>query len=550
MGENIPLYSILSHTWTDEEVTFNDFTAGSYQHLKGYQKILGCCKVSQQEGFGYTWIDTCCIDKSSSAELSEAINSMFRWYKNSATCYAYLSDVSESDTSLCTSPGPGILESQFSTSFSQSRWFTRGWTLQELIAPDIVIFLNGAWQEIGTRSSLIELLVDSTGIDQALFEHNRHLHDITQLLRGYPIAQRMSWAANRRTTRVEDVAYSLIGLFDVNMPLLYGEGSKAFTRLQREIMNDSDDFSIFAWEPEHMWSLSSSGLLAYSPACFPWMDDRIALVSTKLYGHSRLSSNPVLSYEISKSRAMLNICILGSPRTLSKQNPQLLSRLKTARIKGGNLWPCEFKGQTEENLLIGVLNCRTRKGLIVLLLRDGGQRIFERYHKGPSIYLDDEDLILPPAQCVYVELNKQIPQQGIVQRCPTQARVIIRLGGCGYSLKSASSEGSKDDENIWWLFGSVNQGFFHFHHAHHEAWPPFLLLYHYDIDSCHVRFKCFTVQNDFTEGEARMAVEKYLETLESSHNTEEIRMWLTDTKQVVVKVRITSHLCDLLCLME
>ncbi|KAJ4292903.1 hypothetical protein N0V88_005563 [Collariella sp. IMI 366227] len=191
-GSDIPPYAILSHTWGEEE-----------------------------------WIDTCCIDKSSSAELSEAINSMFRWYREAEVAYAFLSDVDADED-------PRLLGS----SFRSARWFTRGWTLQELIAPGVIYFYGAGWKEIGSRSSLVRLICNITGISSGYFRTG----DLSQ----FSAAQRMSWAANRKTTRPEDEAYCLLGLFDINMPLLYGEGQRAFVRLQEEILRQSEDDSLFS----------------------------------------------------------------------------------------------------------------------------------------------------------------------------------------------------------------------------------------------------------------------------------------------------------------
>jgi hypothetical protein len=270
MEDQTPPYTILSHTWGNEEVTFKDFISGEYQHMKGYSKLRGCCRLSRQDGYEYTWIDTCCIDKSSSAELSEAINSMFRWYERSEVCYAYLSDV-----------GP---KSREEIPLEKSRWFTRGWTLQELIAPATVVFYESTWQEIGIKSDppFAERLAAITGIDQLLLQHVGSDMSVSERLRNYTIAQRMSWAATRRTTRVEDEAYCLLGLFDVNIPLLYGESNKAFLRLQQEIMKGSSDSSIFAWRyrrpptaitHRNRASIETLGLLATSPWYFEGLND-------------------------------------------------------------------------------------------------------------------------------------------------------------------------------------------------------------------------------------------------------------------------------------
>jgi hypothetical protein len=173
----------------------------------------------------YKWIDSCCIDKSSSAELSEAINSMYKWYANAQVCYAYLSDVD--------------VDQNAESALRLSQWFSRGWTLQELLAPRVVQFYDKNWLEIGTKQSLSWLLAEITGIGSGSLSGDKVLTCI---------AQKMSWAARRKTTRAEDLAYCLMGLFDVNMPLLYGEGGqKAFIRLQTEIMATTTDESIFAW---------------------------------------------------------------------------------------------------------------------------------------------------------------------------------------------------------------------------------------------------------------------------------------------------------------
>ena len=146
-------------------------------------------------------VDTCCIDKSSSAELTESINSMYRWYQEAAICYAYLFDVQSGDMS----------------SLSRSAWLTRGWTLQELIAPARVEFYSSTWDNLRTKASLKKEISAVTGIDVEVLEGA----DPDR----FSVTKRMSWASKRTTTRVEDRAYSLLGLFGVNMPMLYGEGA-------------------------------------------------------------------------------------------------------------------------------------------------------------------------------------------------------------------------------------------------------------------------------------------------------------------------------------
>ncbi|KAJ8126188.1 hypothetical protein O1611_g7449 [Lasiodiplodia mahajangana] len=231
-SDDIEEFTILSHTWGAEEVTLQDWESLSTAELElkdGYRKIDYCCKQALEDGYDWVWVDTCCIDKSSSAELTEAINSMFRWYQDAAICYAHLTDVPD-DTSQDT----------LLTALSGSRWFTRGWTLQELLASSDVIFYSDKWQKLTTKLNSVEILSTITGIEKGYLE-------------GVPLetastAKKMSWAASRETTRIEDIAYCLLGIFDVNMPLIYGEGKKAFKRLQEEIMKaNPEDHTLFAW---------------------------------------------------------------------------------------------------------------------------------------------------------------------------------------------------------------------------------------------------------------------------------------------------------------
>ncbi|KAI9764570.1 MAG: hypothetical protein M1839_005882 [Geoglossum umbratile] len=229
VGKNIPSYAVLSHTWgpDDEEVTFNDLANGVGKSKTGYRKIRFCAKQAANDGLQFFWIDTCCINKSSSAELSEAINSMFRWYHNAARCYVYLSDVSVSYF-----VGDSKFTCRWKTAFKKSKWFTRGWTLQELIAPTLVEFFSVEGECLGDKKSLEQTLHEITGI-------------ATQALRGSPLSyfstdERMLWASNRHTKREEDTAYSLLGIFNIYMPLIYGEGrQKALGRLLKEIKDNN-----------------------------------------------------------------------------------------------------------------------------------------------------------------------------------------------------------------------------------------------------------------------------------------------------------------------
>jgi hypothetical protein len=349
----VPPYTILSHRWEGEEVTFQELQNGQAKEKQGYAKIKGCCRQAREDGFEYAvstheskaneyeeclltflckWIDSCCIDKTSSAELSEAINSMFQWHRKAQVCYAYLSDVSE-----------GIENPPYhrDSEFRRSLWFTRGWTLQELLAPEIVIFYNRYWAEIGTKGDMKNLVGSITGIESEY------------LLYYYPsgasVAMKMSWASRRTTTRVEDKAYCLMGLFGVHMPLLYGEGEKAFYRLQLEIIASSTDESIFAWEMRKPECTSDAdfddfeytlGILATGPEMFQSCGDIVACRS--------LLSDERPSYEMTNKG--LRIHIPGELESPSKYLPNPVGR----------------RYQISERLLF--LNCTTIKSQKVVAI--------------------------------------------------------------------------------------------------------------------------------------------------------------------------------------
>jgi hypothetical protein len=265
-------YAILSHTWDEEEVTLQDMEKGLAPTLKGYLKLRNSCQRATNDGYEWIWIDTCCIDKTSSSELSEAINSMFEYYSQSNVCYAYLADI------------------QSLEGLEKSRWFTRGWTLQELLAPRVVILFDSLWKKLGTKQSCSQKISSRTGIPE-------------EVVLGRPIetcnvAQRMSWASQRQTTRAEDIAYCLWGLFDVHMSPIYGEGAEnAFLRLQEEILRQSADHTLFLWTPKH--DPYNQGLLASSPRafcthseCFEWMGE-LQVKESPFDPYAHLRSMPI-----------------------------------------------------------------------------------------------------------------------------------------------------------------------------------------------------------------------------------------------------------------
>lgn len=259
--EQTPDYAILSHTWNNSEISLSELSklvAGHGPPMDS--KVTKCCELAARKGWNYVWIDTCCIDKTSSAELSEAINSMFRWYQSAKVCYAYLIDVD-------------ISKLDWKLQFCNSRWFKRGWTLQELLAPRNVEFYDCEWRKIGSKETLYYEISSATGIELL------HL----DIHRDASTAQKMSWASERETTRPEDMSYCLLGLFDINMTPIYGEGPNAFVRLQQKIAKKIDDESLFAWndpnpDPRHKFT----GMFAKSPKAFAKSGDIRPITSGSL----------------------------------------------------------------------------------------------------------------------------------------------------------------------------------------------------------------------------------------------------------------------------
>jgi len=216
-SSDIPPYAILSHTWDVDEFNFENLVNRTGESKAGYRKILFCGEQAARDHLQYFWVDTCCIDKWNPDELSNAINSMFRWYQNAAKCYVFLSDVPIS-----------TVVNEWEVSFRKSRWFTRGWTLQELIAPASVEFFSSQLQRLGDKQSLEQQIHEITAIPiKALHGHP---------LGNFSVVERMAWAKSRQTTQAEDGAYCLLGIFGISMLLDYGEGKEnALNRLQKEV---------------------------------------------------------------------------------------------------------------------------------------------------------------------------------------------------------------------------------------------------------------------------------------------------------------------------
>jgi hypothetical protein len=271
--DNPPPYAILSHTWTDdEEVTYDELVAGTGKDKAGYAKIRFCGEKAAQDGLQYFWVDTCSINKSTLQELQTAINSMFRWYQRASKCYIYLSYIQVPDEVIDTQ----AFRVTWEQAFQRSRWFTPGWTLQELLAPASVEFFSKEGKRLGSRIFL-----------------EQEIHEITKIpirvLRGQSLTdssveERMSWAARRTTTLKEDKVYCLLGIFQIFLPLIYGE-AYATLRLREEIQRRQE-----GWGTESLQDLTRAFLAENG--------------SISLYEHMQLTIHSLLIITFSKKRAL------------------------------------------------------------------------------------------------------------------------------------------------------------------------------------------------------------------------------------------------------
>lgn len=327
----VPSYAILSHTWEDDEITFQEMTSlhPSLKQRKSWSKITATCALALQQNLEFVWIDTCCIDKSSSAELTESINSMFAWYRQAARCYVFLSDFL-----------PGS-EEHIEQHLPKCRWWTRGWTLQELIAPVELQFYDSGWVLVGTKRGLLRIVAEITKIPQDVL-----LNGTDSVLSKFSIAARMAWAAYRETTRPEDEAYCLLGLFNVNMPLIYGEGRKAFRRLQEEIVKSSDDLTILGCD-----SSSACGFTVEEAAASRY--SLFALCSAQFRGCENVSQH---AYRFQTDFTVTN---------------------RGLRFPGKlPLQVCRYREESRLSLTLGWQNLK--KDPLRLILRKVGPRVFRR----------------------------------------------------------------------------------------------------------------------------------------------------------------------------
>ncbi|KAI6120017.1 hypothetical protein EDD16DRAFT_1578869 [Pisolithus croceorrhizus] len=244
-------YATLSHRWGKGEPSLRDIEGRNIYSMpftRALGKLQAFCAVALKQDYSWAWSDTCCIDKHNDNEVQETILSMFSWYRQSALTIIHLCDVADTD------------------SFVNSEWFNRGWTLQELLAPRTILFYTRDWSlykniassNHKTDAVVLEELETATGIESRFLTNFSPGMDNARL--------RLQWASMRRTTRPEDIVYSLFGIFDVRLPILYGESAeKALGRLLAEIISLSGDVSLLDWvgEPSQFRSYFPSKITCY-----------------------------------------------------------------------------------------------------------------------------------------------------------------------------------------------------------------------------------------------------------------------------------------------
>ncbi|TBU45947.1 hypothetical protein BD309DRAFT_889459 [Dichomitus squalens] len=373
-------YAILSHVWDTREQTYQDIRqlqencASDRTNPRDFvgEKIKQSCLIAERHGYKWIWNDTCCIDKTSSSALSEAINSMYRYYSLADVCYAFLADVPSASS---TRP----LDEKSAKLFAKSKWHKRGWTLQELIAPSFLIFLSSRWEVLGTKHHLASLLESVTRVPAPLLTNEQELGSFSP-------AQRISWAADRETTRIEDRAYSLLGIFGIHMTTLYGEGERAFQRLQEKIMKTSIDTSLFTWGPRIEWSslcaaASAKGrhhdhrnsdlyLLSTSPRKYHLASKVYFATSPTLFG--RTPNDPAIE-------------TLGG-QVIRKPYSSRPTSIPTFSITQYGVH-CHFPVITTPSFKVAILFCRdetTQLGLILTPCPDALDPLLPLYHTGWS----------------------------------------------------------------------------------------------------------------------------------------------------------------------
>ncbi|KAK0643222.1 heterokaryon incompatibility protein-domain-containing protein [Cercophora newfieldiana] len=433
-----PHYAILSHTWEEDEVLFEDMATSERMaevttvKAKAWAKIQRSCAMARTFCFDYIWIDTLCIDKSSSAELSEAINSMFEYYAFAGVCLAYISDYKDEGLRS------GVVDA---TNFLNSRWFTRGWTLQELIVPSNLVFYDMDWLPIGNRHFLANAIASKTSIYRKILARRGptrgkgkspgradNLNDLRRDLTAVCVAAKMKWVSTRQTKRPEDVAYCMLGLFNVNMPLLYGEGAeKAFIRLQEEIIKHSFDQTILTWQdPEGRGSSLGGrwdGILSPLPASFAQSDSVQLLRGQPRFDNGGaqpdgLGFEAVLCPVEPLSRESAQSCLIGPPHNIETEH----GAIKT---------------------YLAILHCcadgNYTKRIALLLYKDKTQpcRYYRAHRSFFVVEIDEEYLQIDIHVRQSIDLNKATETHIVLCSPPTQSWHSKQgYWPCGYNWKS------------------------------------------------------------------------------------------------------------------
>jgi hypothetical protein len=472
---------------------------------------------------------------------------MFAWYKDSSVCYTYMDDVGNENPRH-----PDSL-------FSKSRWFTRGWTLQELIAPKIIVFLSSTWRELGTRADLAQTISTITGIDHELMLPN---YRITSLLRNYGIACKMSWAAKRETTRIEDKGYCLMGLFEVNMPLLYGEGDKAFIRLQKEIINAFNDFSIFAWHtalrdaplryPGSRGILAPSsgsrGMLALSPRVFETCSD----VSPS--NHDGQSQS---TFEIYKSdiRMQVPTIWIDSPdehlslqvrRAVDFKSFDTPRDVRTVLEETASLARRILKIE-KPRAFIAILPCKGRYGVIGIALLDGADRPLQRC---AQVHFQEFFTALPKLSTFHVPIRDNNLIWSLYSYGPLKKRIAtVELARDCFLDASHNITGPQPNSGgieAPALFtakcGEVSSLFIK-SNSIVELWPVFMVALDCKIDGSVVLANFRAARDTDTIWDAAKATHN---AFKSSKYTSEVRTPLIGKYEAVIKFRIHYTSCKVL----
>ncbi|KAI0098181.1 heterokaryon incompatibility protein-domain-containing protein [Nemania sp. FL0031] len=534
-----PEYAILSHTWISpkDEVTYQDFKnrrsdiENDIYKQKGWAKLKRYCDRAARDGWDWAWMDTCCIDKTNPADTQEAINAMFRWYQNAGICYTYLEDV-DANTALdrlSLTSGSSIMSLDLDTisgkdnvadpaSFPhmilsslliKAKWFTRGWTLQELLAPPYLVFVDCAWRRIGTREHWTPEIKKACRIEA------KHLSGFNPAdYTSCSIAMRLSWASNRETTVEEDETYSLLGLFGISLPLIYGEGRlRAFNRLQRELITVYNDDSIFAWKAllpsnkygpgtHHRGDKSKHGILAPSIREF-WDASSIHSFGLDVNTFSMTNRGLEINAKRWRSKNDRTKCLIGLNCgvdlarliriPLHHHSDNSYERIQIDQLYdmstiGDDCWEEErgnqsmfIRARSDSDLFVAPLIVgleyprKIRIGEKYLVYYgDGAMGTMQRLDEDPRSYdLDEDELLVKPDQLVFINIETDC--QGI----KTELDIIVNITDKGYPSAGILAKESEPWERLGDPLTEavgVYQGLAdYFHHKVPPVYPVFAL---------------------------------------------------------------------------